>query len=101
MSGTPLTIGYFPDGEREPDAIEFAVMAWLDNNGFDLVANDLCCCIEDRFEKIKKNDFLKYAANYIQSLSSDPFCDYAINDAICQLNVLREHWFGYLKIYNE
>jgi len=96
MPGPLLTIGHFPDGEREPDAIEFAVMTWLDNNGLDLIANDLHACIEDRFTKIKKLDFLNYSSNYIRSV-----CYYEVDAALHQLDVLYDHWFGYLKLYEE
>jgi hypothetical protein len=96
MSGASFTLGHFPDGEREPDAIEFAVMAWLDNNGLDLIANDLHACIEDRFTSIKKRDFIKYAINYVRSLRDD--CAY---EAYKQLSILNEHWFDYLTLYRE
>ena len=96
MSGAFLSLGQFPDGEREPDAIEFAVIAWLDNNGFDLIANDLHNCIEDRFSRIKKKDFIKYSINYVRSIN-----DGSQYEALRQLSILNEHWFDYLKIYRE
>lgn len=98
MSSTSLSLGQFPDGEREPDAIEFATIAWLDNNGLDLIANDLDACVENRFVGIKKKDFIKYAMNYVRSLRTDREFEC---EALRQLNILSTHWFDYLKIYKE
>jgi hypothetical protein len=96
MSNVSLSLGHFPDGVREPDAIEFAVMTWLDNNDLDLIANDLHACIEGRFEKISKADFIHYSTNYVRSsmhMQKDA--------ALSQLRILYDHWFSFLKLYTE
>ena len=96
MSGVSLKLGHYPEGEREPDAIEFAVMVWLDNNQFDLLANDLHACIEDRFQKINKMNFMHYATNYIRGSAH-----HAKSDALAQMRILYDHWFSFLKLHAE
>jgi hypothetical protein len=86
---------HFPDGPREPDVVEFDVIVWLDNHGYDLLANDLHAVIESRFSEISKNDFLSYAARIINATKIDNK-----DVATQQLQVLQHHWTSFLRIYN-
>ncbi len=87
---------HYTEEPREPDAVEFDVIAWLDNHGYDLLAFDLHAVIENRFNEVGKVAFLQYAAGLVRATRADNK-----DEALAQLECLGRHWTSFVKIYAE
>lgn len=87
-------MAHYSDEPREPDAVEFDVIVWLDNNGFDLLANDLQAVIETRFAEVGKIEFVQYAAGLVRATRADNK-----DVALKKIEELWCHWTKFLKVY--